>query len=262
MAYIQVEASVRTHRKFLKAGPAASWLWLCGVGYCQDGLTDGFIPYEAIDFLGIKGATARKLKVTLVAVGLWDEVPGGWMVHDYLKSNKSAAAVAEVKAKRGSGGNLGGRPKKPSDETFKVSETETLPETLPETFSEKSRESRDVAVDVVALERGLGKTADPPPMDVWFQRLLTEYPSNRAQRNQRTESVFVQQLLGFKDGPEVAWGVLLANLDANRNSHEWRVKGMIPWLYRYLEEGLWLNALPADPPAAEQLSARTMRMLG
>lgn len=123
MAYIQVEASVRTHRKFLKAGPSASWLWLCGMGYCQDGLTDGFIPFEAIDYLGVKGTTARKLKVTLVAVGLWEEVPGGWRVHDYLQHNKSAETIRQTKERRADGGNKGGRPLKaePSAETLEVS---------------------------------------------------------------------------------------------------------------------------------------------
>lgn len=108
MAYIQVEASVRTHKKFLKAGPAASWLWLCGIGYCQDGLTDGFIPFEALGFLGIKASTAKNLKCALVAHGLWNEVPGGWQVHDYLEHNKSAAVIEGIKQGRRKSGSVGG----------------------------------------------------------------------------------------------------------------------------------------------------------
>lgn len=119
MAYIQVEASVRTHRKFLKAGPAASWLWLCGMGYCQDGLTDGFIPFEAIDYLGVKPNTARKLKTVLVSVGLWDVVDGGWRVHDYLQHNRSAQDIRTTKDRRRAGGALGGRPT--NKETLEVS---------------------------------------------------------------------------------------------------------------------------------------------
>lgn len=122
MAYIQVEASVRTHKKFLKAGPAASWLWLCGMGYCQDGLTDGFIPFEAIDYLGVKPAIARKLKSILVAEKLWDEAPGGWRVHDYLAHNRKATEIRATKERRRAGGSLGGRPtKETSDETLEVS---------------------------------------------------------------------------------------------------------------------------------------------
>jgi hypothetical protein len=128
MAYIQVEASVRTHRKFLQAGPAASWLWLCGMGYCQDGLTDGFIPYEAIDYLGVTSSTARKLKCKLVEVGLWEEVKGGWKVHDYLFHNRSAHEIRTTKDRRRAGGALGGRPQKEtSDETLEVSGKVNLP---------------------------------------------------------------------------------------------------------------------------------------
>lgn len=117
MAYIQVEASVRTHRKMLAAGPAASWLWLCGLGYCQDGFTDGFIPEAAVEYLGVRDAGS--LVETLVQVGLWDRVEGGWRVHDYLEHNKSASSIRETMRKRKAGGGLGGRPKT-SAKTTKV----------------------------------------------------------------------------------------------------------------------------------------------
>lgn len=126
MAYIQVEASVRTHKKFLKAGPAASWLWLCGMGYCQDGLTDGFIPFAALKYLGVE--SPKPLKSKLVEAGLWDEVEGGWRVHDYLKHNRSSEEIRTTKDRRKAGGALGGRPhKETSEETLKVSEKVNLP---------------------------------------------------------------------------------------------------------------------------------------
>lgn len=110
MAYMMVESSIRAHRKFLRAGPAASWLWLCGLGHCQDGLTDGFIAAEAIEFLGVKKPVP--LAKTLVEVGLWEEVPGGWRMHDYFDHNKPAEQVREIMRKRREGGKLGGRPPK------------------------------------------------------------------------------------------------------------------------------------------------------
>src|SRR5437773_2606613 len=77
MAYIQVEASVRTHKKFLKAGPAASWLWLCGMGYCQEQKTD-IVPLSALRYLGVP--RPQRLIPALVASGLWQSVEGGWKV--------------------------------------------------------------------------------------------------------------------------------------------------------------------------------------
>lgn len=110
MAYMAIETAVRTHKKFLAAGPAASWLWICGLGYCQDGLTDGFIPEAALNFLGV--VDAAPLVRQLVQVRLWEQVEGGWRMHDYLEHNKPAEVVREIMRKRRAGGMLGGRPRK------------------------------------------------------------------------------------------------------------------------------------------------------
>lgn len=112
MAYLMVETSIRTHPKFLAAGPDASWLWLCGLGYCQDGLTDGRIPTSALEYLGVKNP--RKLAAKLVEVRLWEEVDGGWQMHDYFDHNKAAVEVRRIMKARAEGGKLGGRPRKPS----------------------------------------------------------------------------------------------------------------------------------------------------
>lgn len=106
MAWIKVESCVARHRKFLAAGPAASWLWLCGLAYCQEGLTDGFIPCQALPLLG--PPSPHGLKAKLVAVGLWDEVDGGWRVHDYLEHNHSASYVGAIRSERRVAGARGG----------------------------------------------------------------------------------------------------------------------------------------------------------
>jgi hypothetical protein len=106
MSYVRVDSSVPRNRKFVQAGPAPSWLWLCGLAYCQEGLTDGFIPTEAIDYLGVKNA--RRLADHLVRSKLWDVVDGGWQVHDYLVHNRSSAAVQQIKDDKRSAGKKGG----------------------------------------------------------------------------------------------------------------------------------------------------------
>lgn len=107
MAWLRIESSVSRNRKFVKAGPGPSWLWVCGLAYCQEGLTDGFIPLEAIDFLGVK--SARHLAKHLVAAGLWDAVEGGWQVHDYLKHNRPASDVRRLQDERRQAGANGGK---------------------------------------------------------------------------------------------------------------------------------------------------------
>lgn len=119
MAWIRVESSVARNRKFMHAGPQASWLWLCGLAYCQEGLTDGFIPAEALLYLGVKGP--RPLATRLEQAGLWEPVDGGWRVHDYLQHNRPATEVRRIQHERREGGKKGGRPpdEKPSSETLK-----------------------------------------------------------------------------------------------------------------------------------------------
>lgn len=115
MAYVVLESSVRTHRKMLAAGPAACWLWACGLGYCQEGLTDGFIPDAAVVFLGVPDA--QPLAEILGRVRLWDRVDDGWQIHDYHEHNKTAEEIRRIMRARQDGGKLGGRPPKP-DETL------------------------------------------------------------------------------------------------------------------------------------------------
>lgn len=90
MAWLKIDDNVPHHRKMLAAGPAASWLWLCGVAYCQRHKTDGHIPLEALPWLGVD--KPRPLAAILVRVGLWhaDDNIGGWLVHDFLDWNDSS----------------------------------------------------------------------------------------------------------------------------------------------------------------------------
>jgi hypothetical protein len=142
LAYVALEASIRTHRKFLAAGPAASWLWVCGLCHCQEGLTDGFIPDSVVDYLGVKPRDARRLAIDLVKAGLWDRAEGGWQIHDYLDHNKSGDQVRQIMRKRAEGGRLGGRPRA---ETLEVnhqgSDKNGTSQTLPETLSGSSGSS-------------------------------------------------------------------------------------------------------------------------
>lgn len=106
MSWLKIESSVARNKKFMKAGPAPSWLWVCGLAYCQEGLTDGFIPTEALPYLGVKNA--KQLASHLVKAGLWDEAEGGWDVHDYLAHNRSSGEVERLKQGRRDAGARGG----------------------------------------------------------------------------------------------------------------------------------------------------------
>lgn len=88
MAWIRLDDNAPWHPKHLKAGPLASWLWVCGLAYCQRHATDGFIPVEAMHMLGATGPW-KPLASALVKAGLWIEAEGGYRVHDFLDWNDS-----------------------------------------------------------------------------------------------------------------------------------------------------------------------------
>jgi len=93
MAWVRIEDQVPRHPKMLSAGPVACWLWVLGLCYCQHQLTDGFIPDMAVPVLGMK--LASRYAKTLVKVGLWERVEGGYRVHDYLAFNDTRATALE-----------------------------------------------------------------------------------------------------------------------------------------------------------------------
>ena len=98
MAWLRIEDTVPEHPKHLKAGAAASWLWLCGIAYAQRQLSDGFIPFEAISRL-IPGRKTARLVAKLVEVRLFDCVAGGYCIHDYHDYNDTRTeAIAKKNA--------------------------------------------------------------------------------------------------------------------------------------------------------------------
>lgn len=96
MVWLRIDDQIAHHPKFIEAGPLASWLWVCGNGYCNKYLTDGFIPKSAIRTLGTVPSPEKWAK-RLIDVGLWERTDGGYRVHDFHDHNPRAA---DVKAKR------------------------------------------------------------------------------------------------------------------------------------------------------------------
>jgi hypothetical protein len=231
---------------------------VCGLAYCQEGLTDGFIPEEALPYLGVKSAGA--MTKHLEAAGLWERVDGGWQVHDYLSHNRKAAEVNQIRASRAAGGRHGGRPhKKPSGnlEGF----TDVHQEGLTGSESEKTFPV-DVAVvapEAVAVPDQKKDVAEFPG-DVWWAALLSAYPQNRVTNNHIANQAFIKALTTAKDGPRSAWERMSNNLNNQKRGHEWRVKGMIPSLQKWLESGAW-EQRHEESPAATLMTDRTANTL-
>lgn len=90
MAWVKIDDQAPRNAKLLRAGPAAAWMWLCGIAHGQAQMTEGFIEDIAIDTIGVRGAErSRKLADALVECGLFERVEGGYQVHDYLDFNET-----------------------------------------------------------------------------------------------------------------------------------------------------------------------------
>ena len=99
MSWVKIDDHANEHRKQVAAGPAACWLWACGLMYANRQPTrDGFIPVGVVSML-FAGAS-KKLAEKLVEVGLWEATDGGYRVHDYHEYQPTQEETDERRIRR------------------------------------------------------------------------------------------------------------------------------------------------------------------
>lgn len=100
MGWVRIDDGIADHVKVLRAGPAAAFMWVCAIAYCNRKLTDGFVPAEQVDRLtSERGPAGTRLARRCVEVGLFDDAEGGYAVHDYLAMYPTRAKVEDNKAR-------------------------------------------------------------------------------------------------------------------------------------------------------------------
>ena len=103
MAWGRLHDRAAGDAKLLALSDAAFRMWACGLIYCQNNLTDGFIPEHAIETFGVrakdKGKVADELcKPQVVGrAALWARTEGGFAVHDYLDWNDSRDTILQAR---------------------------------------------------------------------------------------------------------------------------------------------------------------------
>lgn len=90
MAWVYLDNAFPDHPKVAAAGGDAAWLFVCALAYVKRYETEGFIPEAQVPRLTDRKSPNR-LAAKLVEVGLWDEHPQGFMVHDYHDWNRPGA---------------------------------------------------------------------------------------------------------------------------------------------------------------------------
>lgn len=83
-----------------EAGEAAELLYVRGLAFCADVLSDGFISdRQLVRFVGVGMFDAPDRAQRLVDVGLWVRGDGGYWVRSWLNWNRSRAEITEAQAK-------------------------------------------------------------------------------------------------------------------------------------------------------------------
>jgi hypothetical protein len=96
--WIKLHDNFWENPKVINAGEDAALLYVQGLSYCSRNLTDGAILTGALRYLTAR-KDARTLARILVREGLWTETPTGWLVHDYLKHQRSRAQIEAEREK-------------------------------------------------------------------------------------------------------------------------------------------------------------------
>jgi len=150
MDWVRLDAGFTTHPKIARLGLIGGWVFVEGMCYAAEHRTDGFIPLEAVPRLltavsGVaviedsrKSGKLRRTKpadqvdwpARLVGVGLWEVVPGGYQIHNYLKRNPTREELKHIESVRRESGRRGGLAKA-------LANASPVASGLPETFPSK-----------------------------------------------------------------------------------------------------------------------------
>lgn len=90
-----LEVGFLSNPKVVRAGKDATLLYIAGLLYAAREMSDGFLPSDKLRRIAmdVDLADLDKTVAALVDWELWEVVDGGYMVHDYLKHNRSADAI-------------------------------------------------------------------------------------------------------------------------------------------------------------------------
>lgn len=107
MTWFKNDDQLHSHPKMVEASLEAAGLWVLAGSYCADKETDGHVSYKVAERLG--GERAREAAADLVRVGLWEVTPTGWLFHDWLDYNPSAAELRAHREAQSSANARNGR---------------------------------------------------------------------------------------------------------------------------------------------------------
>jgi general stress protein YciG len=262
VSWVILDDDFPNHPKTVQAGNDAALLFVFGLCYCRKYHTGGFIPSDACYSLGFKG-NPRKAVEALLAAGYWERAVGGFQVHEYAKryDDEKAKATKEKRQEAGRKGGLeSGRVRQGKQTEASASSFASDVASPPlDGVLEPLRDGTDRSSSLVLQKVEETDKGDPSCRAEWWAETLEMYPQNRVMHGFMTQSLFVEIFDRDKRPDADVWKEFRSKLEANKRSHEWRVKGMVPKLENYLRNG-WKQVHDEYPPSAlvGQKSSRTL----
>lgn len=92
--YAPLSATYASDDAIIEAGEKAELLWCRGIAFCAAAESDGYITEgQLLRNVGAGMHDAKTRANTLVKVGLWERVEGGYVIRGWLKWNKSTEEI-------------------------------------------------------------------------------------------------------------------------------------------------------------------------
>ncbi len=157
MSWAKIDDHANEFHKQLAAGPEACWFWVCGLMFAnRQRERDGFIPEAVISML-YPVKSPKRLANKLIEVGLWDEAPGGYQIHNYHGWNPTPE---QVEAERAAGRERAAK----SYAKKHPKKSEPSPEEKPKTPSEEEPKKTDSSGSTpLHSDSTPGEEEIPPP---------------------------------------------------------------------------------------------------
>lgn len=246
MGWVRIEDSAPKHPKQLTAGPVACWLWVCGLAYSSSHLTNGFIPFEAMPFLGV--ANWKKPAGFLVSAGLFEKVDGGYRIHDYLDYQFSADDTAERRAARAESGRLGGQRSGETRRRQREALASKQNEATDEANSKHLLEAKPNPIpshqeDPPVVPLSGDEHPEPSAIDQRFETWWLAYPKTGRVGRGKAERVW------RKCKPSAALlAEMLAAVEKQKQGRRWR-EGYVPNATTWLSQERWRDDVDDEPSA-------------
>lgn len=154
----------------LRAGDRAAWLYVCGLCYANEHLTDGFIPAEVLMVAAPGVKRPEVLAQKLAESGLWHIAEGGWQIHDYGDHQRTSTQVKETRRK-----DRERKARKESGDTFPADSARNPNGIQMDSERGGERNPSETYADARSLEKRREEEQPPTPFVADFEEWLLRY---------------------------------------------------------------------------------------